>query len=131
MPQVALVTWLVEQTLPQPPQLLLSVLVFTSQPLVCLLLSQSAKPGLQAPLHPPEEQVGVMMLLFEQSVPQAPQLFGSVVRLTSQPSVSLLPLQSAKPALQAPLQVPPPQLGVAMLFFEQARPQAPQFAGSI
>src|SRR5579883_2261888 len=65
----------------------------------------------------------------EQAWLQAPQLAGSLWRFDSQPSTCLLPLQSAKPEAQTPLQMPPPQLGV-MLFAEQVRPHVPQFWGS-
>jgi hypothetical protein len=52
--------------------------------------------------------------LAAQDVPQAPQFPGSVFRFVSQPSVRLLPLQSAKPLAHAPVQTPPEQVGVRM-----------------
>src|SRR5579883_1685379 len=129
--QVTVTRLLVGQTFAQAPQLFLSVLRFTSQPLVSLLLSQSANPVLQAPLHTPIEHVGVMMLLFEQSPWQVPQCAGSVLRFTSQPSTCLLPLQSAKPGLQAPAHTPLTHTTVAMLLPEQTTPQPPQLLGSL
>src|SRR5579883_908325 len=102
-----------------------------SQPLVSLLLSQSAKPVLQTPLHAPIAQVGLAMLLFEHTRPQLPQLVGSPATLVSQPLLCLLLSQSAKPALQAPLHAPIAQVGAAMFSFEQTVPQVPQLAGSV
>src|SRR6478672_3071151 len=66
-----------------------------------------------------------------QTLPQAPQLLGSVLRFVSQPSISLAPLQSAKPLAQAPLQTPLAQVRVGMLLPLQAVPQAPQLFGSV
>ena len=51
--------------------------------------------------------VGVVTLLPEQSAPQAPQWRGSVSSDASQPSVCLLPLQSAKSWAQVIWQTPP------------------------
>lgn len=73
----------------QPPQLLTSVLVLTSQPLLACP-SQSAVPGLQAEqLQAPATQLGVPFG-HEQTVPQPPQLLTSVWVLTSQPFAALL-----------------------------------------
>src|SRR5436190_1007034 len=66
----------------------------------------------------------------EHTLPQAPQLFASEERFASQPSVSLLPLQSPKPVLQAPLQRPPLQ-AAAMCCGEQASPHPAQLSGSV
>ena len=57
----------------------------------------------------------VVPLVFVQVAPQPPQLPTSDLVLTSQPSRSLLPLQSAKPVAQVPLQAPLPQVTVSML----------------
>ena len=116
------------QVAPQPPQLPTSDLVFTSRPLRSLLPLQSAKPVAQVPLQAPLPQVTVSMLLVEQLMPHPPQEVAVVLMFTSQPSVSLLPLQSAKPVVQVPLQTPLPQVVVAMLAVEHTRPQPPQSA---
>ena len=52
------------------------------------------------------------------TMPQPPQLELLAVVLSSQPSVFLLLLQSANPALHVPLHTPPPQVGDAMLAAE-------------
>lgn len=73
------------QAFPQPPQLLVLVWVFTSQPLPASV-SQSAKPVLQAPsAHVPvvhcAEAFGKL-----QTLPQVPQFETLLARSTSQPS---------------------------------------------
>ena len=118
------VTLLVEQTTPQPPQLLTFAAVLTSQPSVRLLPLQSAKPAVHAPLQTPPPHCAATLLL-EQVAPQPPQLFASPFTLTSQPSTCLLPLQSAKPAVHAPLQTPAVHC-CATLLPEQTVPQPPQ-----
>ena len=73
--------WLVEQAIPaQPPQVATEVLMSVSQPLVCRLASQLARPAAQVPLHALPPQVRDTMPVPEQTVPQAPQASGSVVR---------------------------------------------------
>jgi hypothetical protein len=130
LPEHAAVMWLEEQTMPQPPQLLVLVATFVSQPSVCLLPLQSAKPAVQAPLHTPEVQVWLTMWLLEQTVPQFPQLFGSVLTLTSQPFAVTLS-QFENPALQAAMvQAPPEQAGVP-LGVEHRLPQEPQLLTSL
>src|SRR5262245_37390260 len=115
---------------PPNPQLLGSLSICRSQPLVCLFPSQSANPALHVPLHTPEPQLGVMMLVAEHTTPQpapgnplapgvpvappTPQFIGSLSTRLSHPSLSLLPLQSAKLAAQLPLHRPLPQVLVAM-----------------
>jgi hypothetical protein len=80
------------QTMPQPPQLALSVSKEVSQP-VAGLESQSAKPGAQLPMAQwPALQVGVPFGVV-QAMPQAPQWLTSRWASTSQPSTALL-LQS-------------------------------------
>ena len=64
-------------------------------------------------------------------MPQPPQLSGLLTVSTSQPSVSLLLLQSENPAAQAPLHTPAAQLGVGRWLDEQASLQAPQCTGSV
>jgi hypothetical protein len=66
--------------MPQPPQLFVSDWVLTSQPSAALPL-QLAYPGLQATLHAPETQDGVLWLPL-QTIPHVPQLFASVMVLT-------------------------------------------------
>src|SRR5947209_2170354 len=111
----------VEQERPQPPQLVAVVLRFDSQPFVCLLLSQSPNPALQAPVHRPPAHAVVVMLLFEQTTPQPPQFVVDVAVATSQPFVCLFPSQSAKPAVHAPAHTPFTQAAVT-LFVEQTMP---------
>ncbi len=66
----------------------------------------------------------------EQTLPQDPQLALLALVLTSQPSVNLLLLQSAKPALQVPLQTPAPH-DLVRLAPEQTWPQPPQLLTSL
>src|SRR5207244_3068532 len=86
--------------------------------------------ALQAPImHCPDEQTDEAVLArLLQLRPHAPQ-FAVVVRLVSQPSAGL-PLQSANPALQAPIMhTPAEQADEAVLArLLQLCPQAPQFA---
>jgi hypothetical protein len=89
-------------TMAQPPQLLGSLLVLTSQPFAGLR-SQSANPGLQDSTQLPCAQLGVALLL-EQATPQAPQLLGSVCSFTH------APLHNTCPAPHAAVQIPPVQL---------------------
>jgi hypothetical protein len=85
----------------QAPQLLGSLLMFTSQPSEVMPL-QLAKPELQVPTwHVPPEQLTVAFGNGEQWLPQTPQLFTSVLRFVSQPVDGLLS-QLAKPELQVP-----------------------------
>src|SRR4051812_16671244 len=66
-----------------------------------------------------------------QTVPQAPQLRLSLVRLTSQPSAVVV-LQLAKPVAQAPMpQALAAQPAVALAGATQARPQAPQLGTDV
>src|SRR5207248_2339666 len=117
LPHAALMLF-AEQATPQPPQLFTSELVLASHPSLCLLLLQSDHPASQAPLHAPSLQVGVPMLLPEQTRPHTPQLEVLPATLISHPSSWRLLLQSAHPALQVPVQTPPVQVGVT-LFVEQ------------
>ncbi len=71
-----------EQAIPtQPPQVATEVLVSTSQPLLCRLPSQLARPTEQVPLHTLAPQVRDTMPVPEQTVPQVPHASGSDVRL--------------------------------------------------
>lgn len=82
------------QLFPQDPQLRTSPAMLVSQPSVCLLPLQSDQPAWQAPLQTPPAQLGVTWLP-EQGVLHVPQWEVLLAVLISQPSVSLLPLQSA------------------------------------
>src|SRR5579859_2700158 len=81
------------------------------------------QPAGTADVHTPITQAWPLA----QTLAHMPQLLASVLRFASHPSVSLLLLQSPK----APLQGPPAQLGVAMLFDEQTLPQPPQLVLSV
>jgi hypothetical protein len=81
-------------TCPQAPQLLV-VVMGVSHPLATLP-SQSAKPALQVILHTDPTQVPTPPLWLH-TLPQAPQLFGSLVTLISQP-FAVIKSQSLKPA---------------------------------
>lgn len=123
--QVGDAMWLFEQDFPQAPQFV-TVVSVASQPSVCLLPLQSYQPAKQAPLQVPAVQLAVTWLV-EQTTPHPPQLETLVVAV-SQPSVILLALQSAHPALHAPSQVPVVQLA-EMWFVEQVFPHPPQLVG--
>jgi hypothetical protein len=86
---------------------------------------------LQVPQPPAVQTPATQVWPPVQTWPQAPQLLASLERFVSQPSVSRSPLQSPKPAWQAPLQTPCVHVGVATLFEEQTRPQPPQLLGSV
>jgi hypothetical protein len=66
-----------------------------SQPFDWRFESQSTQPSAQWPAHTPDAQTGTGTLLPEQTVPHAPQLFGSVARSTGQPCVWVVPVQFA------------------------------------
>jgi len=91
---------------------------------------QFEKPVAHVPPHDPFVQVTLDMFAELQTFPHEPQLFGSVDMATSQPSVCLFPLQSAKPVLQAPLHNPPVHAGDIWLLLQTA-PQEPQLATSV
>src|SRR6185312_1823274 len=96
----------------QLPQLFTSALVLTSHPFVGLP-SQSAKPVLQDTIVQAPFVHVALALVREHLLPQAPQLLGSVWRLTSQPSLTV-PLQLAKFGLQLAMEHDPlEQAGVA------------------
>jgi hypothetical protein len=115
------------QTVPQLPQLLTSLPVFTSQPLA-VWPSQFLYGALQEAMPQTlDEQPAVPFGGVAQTVPQAPQLATLVAVFTSHPSPAAA-LQSPKPALQEEMpQAPPVQAGVP-LATEQATLQAPQWA---
>ncbi len=96
------------------------VLVFTSQPLLGLL-SQSRKPALHTKEHPPEAHTGEAFAGAVQTVPQAPQLRGSVWVLVQ------LPAHSVSPEAQVARHTPAEQTCPA----PQALLHAPQLARSL
>jgi hypothetical protein len=118
-------------TWPQVPQLPALVLVLTSQPSSCLLLLQSANPALQTPAWHDEDEHARVMFALEQLRPQAPQLLTSLAKLTSQPSVRRLPLQSPNPFAQAPTQLPVEHAGAGTWLDEHTAPHEPQLIGSV
>src|SRR5688572_27228505 len=63
------------------------------------------------------------------TLPQAPQLFGSLASTASQPSLEFA-LQSEKPALQVMPQAPPLQTAVALAGVGHDLAHIPQFSGS-
>jgi hypothetical protein len=113
---------------PQPPQLPVEVVVFTSHPLPAMP-SQSAYGGVQLPMaQVPFEHVAVAFGTLH-TVPQAPQWFVSDCRFVSQPFAGL-PSQSPKPGLHAIVQEPPLHDGVPLVAL-QGLPQAPQLAALV
>ena len=99
------------QTVPQAPQWVAFVFLFTSQP-VCALLSQSAKPALQAMAHTLFKHEGVPFVPLH-TPPQPPQWVASAVRSASHPLAGSRS-QSPNPALQARLQIPELQVGAPL-----------------
>jgi hypothetical protein len=106
--------WLPEQAWPQVPQLELDVSV-VSQPLDCLLASQSPQLDAHAPLHCPEPQVRVAMFWDAHTTAQPPQLSGSFCTFTQVlPHFTFgdwqvrthWPLEQVWPVLQVALQAP-------------------------
>ena len=84
---------------------------------------------MHVPLQTPPEHAWATWFE-EQTLPQAPQLLTSLETGNSQPSVSLLLLQSAQPVAQAPLQLLIAHVAVTW-FMEQVAMQAPQLATSL
>ena len=120
------VPWLVEQALPQAPQLSTSVAMAISQPSASLSSLQSAKPASQLPVQRPAVHSGWAMFLLEHARPQPPQCATLVSLLISQPSTTLR-LQSAHGARQvATAQAPLTQPGWALGTLH-AKPQLPQW----
>jgi hypothetical protein len=111
------------QTLPHVVQLLASMLVLTSQPLVGSP-SQSAKGGVHVPtMQAPPLQVEVACGKLH-GVSHAPQWSESVFRFVSQPFVaspSQLPLPSKQVREQVPLVHAPPAQSVGSLHFWPGR----------
>jgi hypothetical protein len=127
-PLHAAVAWAgVVQIAPQPPQFVRSLCVFAQIPPGQQLKPFSQKPfGPQPPTHTPAEHVWPA----RQVLPHAPQLFGSSVRLASQPSADA-PLQLAKSFAQALMtHWLAWQVTLACGSGVQAFPHAPQLFGS-
>jgi len=95
------------QAMPHPPQLLASVLVLTSQPSAGLPL-QSLKPELQDWMPQTPCWQPAVSLLVRHTLPQAPQLLGSVASFTHK--VPPLPVQYDCPAEQTTEQLPAVQV---------------------
>ena len=127
--QVGVRPVMVGQMVPQARQLVVSVLRLVSQPLLGSR-SQSPKPAAQGPIvHAPATQLAVA-LAKRQRLLHAPQLFGSVLMLVSQPAMAL---QSPKPGrhavwLQRLDTHEPKALGKAA---SQLVPHAPQLAALV
>ena len=116
------VAWLVEQTLPQLPQLL-SVVRSVSQPFATIP-SQLPHPAAQVTPHiPMVHNAPVACAPTGHMLPQVPQ-FDRVFSGASQPSAAM-PLQFPQPASQLKPHIPAVQDGVEF-GLAQALPQAPQ-----
>jgi hypothetical protein len=113
-------------TVPQVPQWLVLVFVLVSQPLAWLL-SQLPRPGTQDATWQVAELQAQFAYRPVHCVPQVPQLL-VVARLVSQPSVSLLELQSPHPASHAPVHDPLVQTGEGTWLLLHALLQPPQWA---
>ncbi len=114
----------VTHAFPQRPQFAVLMAMLTSQPFAALP-SQFAKPVLQVSPQVLIAHVGVALGGVGHTAPQRPQLFRSVVVLTSQPFAAL-PSQFAKPVLQVNPQVPIAHVGVALGGVGHKVPQRPQ-----
>ena len=119
----AAVTWFVLHVCPHPPQLEVELCVLTSHPLLASP-SQLPKPGLQAMVHVPEEQMGVPEVPL-QTVEQVPQWLVSLAVLTSHPLLTR-PSQSAQPGLHDAIVHEPPWQPALPFAMEQLLPQLPQ-----
>ena len=126
-PLHAAVPFCVLQTTPQPPQLVVVMLTFVSQPLATIP-SQLPYPELHAMPQLPPVQEGVPLTEL-QALPQTPQCEVLLDRLTSQPLFAL-PSQFPYPRLQTMPQLSPVQFAVPFVELH-AFPQAPQFAGEL
>jgi hypothetical protein len=111
------------QTVPQAPQFDRLLDSVVSQPFATLL-SQLPKPALQLIPQLPFVQLAVPFVELQAFV-QLPQRLTSVLRLRSQPFVTL-PSQFPKPALHVIWQAPDTQLAVPLVVL-QALLQLPQF----
>jgi hypothetical protein len=95
---------------------------------------QFAYPSAQNELHLPALHDLVTTFVALQSWPHPPQCSVFVAVLVSQPSSALGAagcVQLPRLAVQVEVHSPPAQASAAVPVVEQARPQAPQFAGSV
>ena len=111
------------QTMLQPPQLVVLVPVFASQPLMGLP-SQSEKPPAHTGTHRPATQL-VVPCAFAQTMPQPPQFDALFDVMVSQP-LFLFASQSPKPAAHTGLHTLAMQLVVPFALVHVV-PQPPQF----
>ena len=118
------------QTVAHVPQLLTSLVVLISQPLVRLLASQSAKPTVQVPVQLPPEHAAAMLLPEHIPPVHDPHCVIEVLVSTSQPLLWRFMSQLARPAWQTPLQALAPQVRETTPVPEQMVPQAPHESGS-
>jgi hypothetical protein len=98
-----------EHILPQAPQLLTSLVVLISQPLLGLPLQLANGKGQNRP-QVPKLQTGELFWPEGQVCPQPPQLLGLVRTLTSQPLLGL-PSQSTNVGEHVKPQIPDEQVG--------------------
>ena len=111
--------------MPQAPQLFRSVCVLTSQPSLAMPL-QSAKPGLQIPPQTPLVHVTVPLGKAGQTLPQLPQLLGSVCTLVHPLGQQICPLEQALEPLQEHepfIQVSPELQGGEQVIATQVPPE--------
>ena len=113
------------QARPQDPQFIALVRVFTSQPSTKLRL-QSAKPGLQVPVHIPPTQPATPFAGIGQGRLHMPQLPTAVLRLVSHPFAGMLS-QSPKPGEHIATVHAPPTQAAFPLGEVQTIPQRPQW----
>jgi len=117
-----------EHARPQAPQLPTASSA-ASQPLIASL-SQSAKPGWQVIPQRPPAQLPAALARAGHAAPQAPQLAGLVLPLTSQPLLASMS-QSRKPGSHAVAQRAIAHDALAPGPARQAVPQAPQCIGLV
>jgi len=117
------------QLFPQLPQDATVFVVFVSQPFGTRP-SQLPNPALHPAIVHALATQPAMPLVTEHAMPHAPQLPGDVVMLTSQPSATV-PLQFAKPGLQAATVQPPAEQPAVPFATTHALPQAPQLEGDV
>ncbi len=115
------------QTWPQKPQLLGSSVVSTSHP-SAIWPSQSAKPVLHEVMRQPLSTQPVVALgtIWGQTLPQVPQLSGSLVVTAQVAPQQASPPGQGEPVPQPPTQTPPEHASPV----GQTWPQLPQLLGS-